>query len=379
MAILGLIYGRKMARLLFGEASGLPGDDAFRSRLIRYGLITQAIGLAGAWSVAAGSAGSLSAYLASGRFEHRLDPSSGTLVILGIYLTPFLSTAPLLMTLSKSGKVRLVGIVFGLASAMAFFFFLKGTRSMSIGLLIGLVVLIAIHRSGHRDFTPTGHRNLAAIVLAGIAAAVILPNMYDARKVLSTEEVSAQEVIFGSTEAEDDPGGTFNQEPLDYSLHLQSAITTFPEYHEYLWLYPLRRLVFFPLKSSPDGHKPPDTNKSFATAIGKGYRSTTIPPSLPGEGYVTLGGLVGSGLWAVLYGLALGWIEARLQRPAVALAAITIGFSGALLALRGQFYELFLSMAATMLICSVVIRLVRPKRARTTRRVSSRQGSGQRP
>lgn len=226
-----------------------------------------------------------------------------------------------------------------------------------------MIVLVALNRRPDSHKNVSRQRHLVAVAAAAIIAMVVLPNMYQARHLLSSEEVSAQDVLVGPSEsASDDEGGVFAQEPLNYSEFLQAAVVIFPANHDYLWVYPIRRIAFFPLKSSVDGLKPPDTNVAFAEAVGRGSNAkTTIPPSLPGEGYVVFGGVLGSGIWALLYGLGVGWLEAKMRKPYVALTVLSTGFPSALLALRGQFYELFLSLTLTLILCAVITRIVKPR------------------
>lgn len=359
----GLLFGRRVAVGLFGTPTALPVKSMFQNGATRYIVATQILGLAGALAFALGSAGSLDSYLASTRFEYRLDPSNGALALIGLYLMPFLTAPPLIMVLAKSKALRITGIVYGVMTSLGCFFFLKGTRSLAIGLLVGIMVLAAMSGTKQKaKRSASQQRHFVAVVAAGIIAMIVLPNMYQARHLLSSEDVSAQDVLIGDgQDGNSGRGSIFEQEPLNYSVFLQQAVDTFPDQHEYLWLYPIRRIAFFPLKSSDDGLKPPDTNATFAAALGQGGRSTTIPPSLPGEGYVVLGGVVGSALWAILYGLGIGWLESRQHRPHVALAVIVVGFSNALLALRGQFYELALSMTATIVMCAFLVRVIRPR------------------
>lgn len=361
LTLLGMLGGRQLAREAVGRPSALSPSILTLKVPWRILTLSALTGMAGVLAFAYGAAGSLSAYVASGRFEFRQDPASPLLYLIGLYLIPFLGVPALILSWRKPS--RAVGLAAGLGVALFAFYFLKGTRSLAVGVLIGCMVLTVIGiDSWQSNRRPKQHlRAVVAVGLAGGFLMLLLPNMYAARTQLASGEVTPSEILFGSnSETRVDQGSVFEQEPLNYAEFLGDAVVTYPAQTEFLWLYPVRRIVFFPLSSG--GLKPPDTNSVFADSIGKGgTNNTTIPPSLPGEGYVVLGGLFGSALWALLYGFALGWLESRLHKPSVALSVLAIGFPTALLALRGQFYELFMSVLVTFFVAWTIIRLARVK------------------
>lgn len=325
-SLIGLYLGRRLARETIGLPAPLDLTTLFGNKVRRILVLSFMVGVFGVAAFAYGAAGSIPAYMASGRFEFRLNPANSTLYLLGLYLLSFIGVPSLMLAWQR--RTRLLGLLFGLATALFAFYFLKGTRSLAIGVIIGAIILtsIGMERSALRQGrSKNSTRSLGVMLLAGIFMMMFLPNMYAARHQLSSGEINPTEVLFGpQDQASSGPiegsrsgvGSIFEQEPLNYAGFLNSATSIYPQQNDFLWAYPLRRVIFFPLPSG--GIKPPDTNKVFAENIGKAGNSTTIPPSLPGEGYVVLGGVAGAGLWSLLYGFGLGWLEARLRRPTVA-------------------------------------------------------------
>lgn len=359
LGIIGLVAGIGFARKQFGPPeevrAGLPRGAA----RVRVAIFMAVVGAMGCVMFAYGSAGSVVRYLSSGRFEFRLDPAYPILSILGLYLIPFLCVAPLLMICSQKRVERLTGIGLGLMVAIFLFFFLKGTRSLPVGLFVGLGVMLAITTGVTKDRVKGGMKASTAVSLGLLALMVvtILPNLYEARKDLSSGTVTPWSALSGGTASSNATSGTgiLQREPLNYSIFLNRVVSVYPQKNDFLWLYPLRRILFFPLPSG--SLKPPDTNKEVGRALGDTGNETTIPPSLPGEGYVVLGGLWGVMPWLFLYGLLIGAIESRQSRPSLALALMAVGFSSSLLTLRGQLYELTLSVVFAMLVSALVLKV----------------------
>ncbi len=362
LALLGALGGRAMARAYFGPAASINMADLTGPKSLGVIVPCGLIGVLGMAFLAYGAAGSLPAYIASGRFEFRLNPANPVMYIAGQYMAPFIGVPPLILV--SRPKTRALGFALGLVTAIFAFYFLKGTRSIAIGILLGVFVLAAIGAQRRQGRKPHGSkRGLLALLAGGLLALIVMPNMYQARHALGTADVSPVEALFGMDNRAIRSGeNLLVKEPLNYSEFLASAVRVFPSQRDFLWLYPMRRLLFFPL---PSGElKPPDTNRVFAQSIGLGSGSTTIPPSLPGEGYVVLGGVAGSGLWAVLYGLGLGWWESRMFRTTASLLALAVGFPVILLAQRGQFYEIVMQVVITFVLASCLIRLIRPDGAK---------------
>lgn len=366
LGAVGLIVGRTIARRAVGAPQPLNEWILFGEHRWRVGAGCAVVGLGGLLMFMYGSAGSIPSYLASGRFEFRLNPHSSIMSLAGLYLIPFVGVPALMLAAARSRTFQVAGIVGGVLGAMLVFYLLKGTRSIPIGLLLGLGVMAlmraAVMRSGagQRSFRPG-----AAIGIVGIAVAVslVLPNLYQARTTLSDGEFDPVRALTGRSGSMEPRGseGIFHQEPLNYAEFLVDVVQLYPRNHDFLWLYPLRRIAFFPLSSG--GLKPGDTNRIIASALGRGANETTIPPSMPGEGYVVAGGYPGVFPWLVLYGFLLGLVEASLHRRTVALTVLGMGFGTSLLALRGQLYEIVLVAAVSLLVAEMVLRLTGNRQA----------------
>jgi hypothetical protein len=367
LGLFGLFLGMRLGRLQFGEPEPIDLTSLVRTRYVL--LACTLLGVSGLLMFAYGSAGSLAAYMASGRFEYRLNPRSPLLAATGAYFIPFLGIPGALLTWARSASVRLMGLAVGLSTTAFLFSFYKGARAAAVGIL--LTVVFAWLASPRRA-SSTGHsarlRVAVGMAVGGAIASLMLPVMYQARTTLASEGTitafgrAIQETYLTSSTAPSSTAKMFEREPLNYADYLVEATEIFPQRQDFLWVYPLRRLLFFYLPSG--GAKPPDTNEIFAQAAGRVEGRTTIPPSLVGEGYIVFGGLFGVLPWVALYGVAVAFLEARLKRPVAALVFLAVGFSTALLALRGQLYELGASWMVSLLFATLIIRAAGARRAR---------------
>src|SRR3546814_1808707 len=89
-------------------------------------LAAGSVGVLGVILFAYGTAGSLSGFIASSRFEFRLKPASPIMSILGLYLIPFIGMPAAVMTVGRSAWTRLLGLAMGLIVAYSLFVFMKG-------------------------------------------------------------------------------------------------------------------------------------------------------------------------------------------------------------------------------------------------------------
>ena len=134
-------------------------------------------------------------------------------------------------------------------------------------------------------------------------------------------------------------------EPLNYHCQTILAVETLPNAKDWFWGDSYTRILFaiVPEKYSL-GLKPRDTNLRFAEACDfrLGKDGVTIPPSVPGEGFINFG-LCGAILSGVIYAfvfrcLALVW-QSQGRLGYVVSSSL---FGVAIMAVRGQLYDLLL-------------------------------------
>lgn len=301
------------------------------------------------------SAGSIGAFVSQGRFETRGE--GGLLgAVIGPLMMRVLIVPVFLLAASPHRRRRTIGVLLGVFSAAFIFAATSGSRSLTLGLLgaAGVGVAFARARSAEQAHRPPGDAAIRSLtrlligILAIVSMGVLLSGLYEARKTFRSDGTQAVSSSLNSAATFDT---LTESEPFTYSQYLEEAAKTYPQDHPYLWLYPVRRLVFaVPVFGDL---KPPDTNLVFAESIGVGSL-TTIPPTLPGEGYVVLGGLVGVFPWTFLYGFLIGRLSTSSRSPLIRVVMLAAAIDQGLLALRGQLYESTASLLALFLISMVL-------------------------
>jgi hypothetical protein len=310
------------------------------------------LALTGFLLIAMSAAGSVSSYLAAGRFSFRgtvhpvVSVGAASLIRCGM-------AAPLALQLSRSRVHNAMAWVYAIFASGAVFFAFKGTRSTAIGIL-GAAVLGYVWRyvgTEAQSFSAR-RRQFVAMMKAGVALLVLVllaVLMYEARKTLN--ERGLVSIIDSTSVLQSD--AIFEREPFTYSTVLYVAVDHFPDDRPYMWLAPLRRTLFAPLPTG--GLKPEDPTEVMGQLI-RGVASTvTVPPSLPGEGYIALGGSFGAGLWLLLYGLTGAFLERRARTSRLMTLFLgTAAVETALLTLRGQLYEQCVRTALLLVLLALV-------------------------
>lgn len=336
LGLAGLIVGWNFVRTKskIRPRTLVPRDDT--GWLLRAVLLFTALGVFGFVLNTVSAAGSVNAYLEGGRFAFR-GTGNPLLVIGGESLMRSLLVVPFLLTQSTDRRLRLLGYMYAFVGALLVYVAFNGTRAIALG-LVGAAGFghLWLHVVTGRPLTRR-EGVMRAFRFAGLALAIgiLAMGLYNAREAMNTRGVSALATEFGDFT---DAGSVVGSEPLGYSRFLFVAVEHVPESRDFMWIYPVRRTLFFFLPSG--GLKPPDLNIEFARLIPGFPPGGTVPPSLPGEGYIALGGAPGAFFWLVLYGLLGAWMERSASRSRVA----QIAFGGIyvellLLASRGQLYE----------------------------------------
>jgi hypothetical protein len=353
LAFFGLVVGTLAGRRAAGEAAHFRWDQFSWVPGRRWVfVICGVLGVVGFFLLAVGAAGSVSAYLDAGRFEHR-DRSVPAMSLLGGHMLRLAGIPAIALSLSPRRRHRYVGRILGAAVAIGVFIGTQGSRSFALGLLIALLFAALFHPGTRRSRTsPRPLRLIVGGVLALLLTITLASGMYFARRSLHVDPSTT----WSTTQAGLESVGVFDREPLNYSTHLARGVAVIPEQVPFEWLSPVRRLLLFPMQSG--GLKPRDPNLLFGQAIGTRVLGTTVPPSLPGEGYFVLGGLLGVAPWAAMYGFLIAWVESRQNRFVIGLVILATGFEQSLLLLRGQFYEVSVRIAVVWLLCLLLGRVL---------------------
>lgn len=279
-------------------------------------------------------AGSLGGYLDAGRFEYR--SSIGPLSLVTSVMTRAALVPPFLLCRSQYRSHKHVGYAYALVAATLLYLGFDGTRAAAIGVLGSAMVGRLLADPDERSASRRKHTaRLARLATLAVVAVVLSTSLYTARSTLKTDGIA---VVVDSLANPSSLGEIVQSESLGYSRFLFEAVEHFPEDRDFMWAYPLRRTIFFFMPSGSD-FKPPDMNNEFAKTIGM-RDDVTVPATLPGEGYIAAGGVVGAALWMTMYGW-LGSALNRLQRTRrvwfIAVGAGTVEL--VLVVLRGQLYE----------------------------------------
>lgn len=230
---------------------------------------------------------------------------------------------------------RMIGVVYAVGMAVLLFLASQGTRANPLGLLGGVFMGYALR---HRI-------SMVRAVGIGAAGAMILllsVSLYDVRKTMARQTAGEMvaTVLSPSTYQ-----GALVKDPLNYHEFLVAAVEYFPSRHPFLNGATYRRLfVFFLPRRYFESIKPEDPNMTFAAVIdpGSAKELTTIPPSMMGDGYINFWGWPGV-LIMFVNGVLFGFLHWKMRTSLLWLiAGGSMYVRLALLAVRGQPYEVFL-------------------------------------
>ncbi|MGV3485679.1 MAG: oligosaccharide repeat unit polymerase [Planctomycetaceae bacterium] len=229
---------------------------------------------------------------------------------------------------------RQFAIAGGFVVTLLVFFTLAfpGTR-LFIVYVVGSVV------SGYILQETSWKRATVVLLGAGMMIAFVAILTYQARRFASYGLIDSLQSGYSFIEFDDVP------EPFNYHRQTILAVESLPDANDWFWGDSYTRILFavVPEKYS-FGLKPRDTNLRFAEACDfrLGGNGVTIPPSVPGEGYVNFG-LWGSLLSGIIYAFVFR-TAVRVWQSASRLSYVVSAalFGVAVMAVRGQLYDLLL-------------------------------------
>lgn len=356
LGLSGFISGYKISH--YGRATKGPSQsvvsyiDAHRPRLLIASIIIAATGfLVTVFSATT----SIDAFLDAGRLGFRGSARSPVLMLIGTLMLRSLMVPPFLLTVASRRSRQIRGYVLALALAFLVYIAFDGTRSLAIGIIgsagFGSLIGASLRRDSRSDAMSRAAR-LAGILAIGSIIVILAISTYEARSTLQDEGVAS--IGRAITGFDADPVQLAESEPLAYSRFLYRAVDVYPGDDGYLWLYPVRRTLFFFL---PTGEiKPPDLNNIFAQNYPHLPPTTTLPPTLPGEGYISAGGPAGALVWLLGYGILVGIIEDKYRRSATAFLLLgTSTVETVVLGLRGQLYEQVVRMGTLAAVIWIIL------------------------
>jgi hypothetical protein len=311
--------------------------ESVRSYLLPLFWVSMLIGTAG-WAIyVKGTGASLQEMAQSSRFAFRQEGST-ILKLAGTHLASF-AFVPGFLCVFLERRHRIAGIVYTLAMALACFFVLTvGMRAIPLGLVGGIGV-------GYAMRYPVSPKRFVGLALGGVVIFCLAVSLYQVRKVM--RESSAGEMV-SQVFSPETYAAALTSDPLNYHENLVGAIDSFPSEHPYLAGATYCRILFFFLpNSNGDGLKPEDTNMVFARVV---YHTNptdlvAIPPSVPGDAYINWWGWWGGLAMMFLNGVILSWGNYKMLSKLFWFIVLGPQFARfALLVLRGQPYELFVTI-----------------------------------
>lgn len=331
LGLAGLVGGW----LVFGRMKPRPqrGPLAYdERRVVAVAIIFTTAMVLGFFIVAIGSAGSVGAFLDGGRFRFRgagnplLFTAGSTLIQSGM--------VPAFLLTSASSRLRRWGYVYAGVSAVVIYWAFAGSRAVALGILGAAVIgrLWGLPHELRPQWSRRSLRQLSGLGLVAIVFLYLVVVMYDARSDLRSEGLGAVAAAAREASAEN----VLDNESVAYGRQLLLTVDRIPRDHDFMWAYPVRRVLFFYLPTG--GLKPPDPPAVLGDLVVPGAR-LVLPPSLPGEGYAVAGGLLGVGLWLFFYGQLGAWVERRARTSRVMRTMLGSAlFYLVLVGMRGQLY-----------------------------------------
>lgn len=312
-----------------------PSTRAALSRLVVASMVLSVL----AWiGQLVSKAGSLEEALAAGRFEHRL---SGNLLVAALFSHAVikLSQLPGFLGFFLARRMKIAGVCFSLTFAAVLFVASKGARGLALGVVVSTLL-------GSVLATRMTRRRLWAMGLLFCLLPPLAAGLYTVRKSMSRGSLSdlAEDLVSARTYED-----ALHSDPLGYHQWLVAAVHFFPRYHPYLEGATYRRILLFAIPGRLVGDlKPRDTHMVFAEAIGApGGELLTIPPSLPGDGYINFYGWPGVILVLFGTGFVYALITARFRESLAWLLTAGASFGHvAVMTMRGQPYEITAELVA---------------------------------
>ncbi len=276
------------------------------------------------------SAGSLQAAFHAGRFQFRGEGPIYSRAILQHIAS--LIVVPGFICFFMPRKYRPVGVLFALSATAFVFWTSQGARGLALGILGALMLgytfrhKFAVHR-------------FVLLVTSAVVVVLLSTSLYEVRKVMSRSTASDITRIVFSTEAYRD---ALTRDPLNYHQILSAAVEHFPRDHPYLNGATYRRMLLFYLpRTYFSSIKPADTHNTFADVVLGNKSTTTIPPTMIGDGYINFWGLPGVVVTMFINGLILAYASQKMRENVLFFVVIGASFMRlALLAIRGSPYEI---------------------------------------
>ena len=319
------------------------------------------------------AAGSLREAFLAARFAYRGNDNAYLVAVLNHVVN--LAAVPAFVSTFLPLPLRVLGGAYTGAMAILLFLGSRGGRTVAMS-LIGSVLLGYMIR-----YRLSVRRFCVVAVLASITLTLSV-GLYEVRKTMSratfgdmTTRLFAAETYYGA----------LMRDPLNYHQFLVAAVTHFPADHEYLNGATYRRMLFFFVpRGLAAGLKPDDVSNTFAQVVlDAPFSESTIPPTMPGDGYINFWG-TGGALALMLVNGALYAFSWRLVRERV-FWFLVLGPAlprYILLGLRGSPYETCALVASSAVLLLVLCWGARLPLNRTERRVrwwnSTRGAEGRR-
>lgn len=348
------------------ERPRVPEAIASNQRqLQRIAFAAGALGVAGMLGVFILSAGSVSAYVEGSRFEFRF--TGGPLAVVALQFIALAAVPGFLAFMLRRRVWRYSCVAYAIGFSGFYYLATRGTRSIPMGVLGALLVGFIIARR------PSRSMSLVAIT-ATVLSVFLAVGLYTVRRDLGSLSVVQAATRLVEVDTYRD---AVNTDPLNYHGAFLAAIDLFPDEHRYLYGATYRRILLAPIPVAlAGGLKPEDTHITFGETIAGPGTALSVPPSIPGDGYINFGGALGTVFIMAIWG-GLGALADR----ALSRRTWTFLWLGpnlvrvSLLFLRGQPYELL--VISTFMFLSMVglarvygLRLRRPPRSRPEARAT---------
>ncbi len=247
-------------------------------------------------------------------------------------------------------RYMVAGTLYAVGMAALLFLASQGSRANSMGLLGALVMGYTLRR---KVSVPRG----LGVAAAAFGMLVLSVALYDVRRSMSRQTYGEMLSTIVSPATYQ---GALSRDPLNYHEFLVAAVEYFPDRHPFLHGAAYRRLlVFFLPRRYFANIKPEDPNMVFAAMVepGSARELTTIPPTMMGDGYINFWGWPGI-LLMFFNGAVFGLVQWKVRTSLLWFVSIGALYARlALLAVRGQPYEVFLMGVWTLVILWVLGRL----------------------
>ncbi len=339
----GFLLTRQFLRFLM--LRDYDGDQAVRNKKQRAGLEAIVLSGVGLFSFIA------AVYLTRGNVSIDIDRFAGrsesSFLSAALVNTGFLVlVAP--WYYARESRYSIAGLI-AVILLLFFTFAYPGTRLFIVYVVGSIVAGIILH-------VKTWRKILAILLLSGFFMGFFVIVTYQARRFAQYGYVEALQTGLVSISTSEIP------EPLDYHRQMIIAAEAFQEPRDWFWGDSYLRIAFaFVPEKFSFGLKPRDTNLRFAEAVDfrLGEQSVTIPPSVPGEGYINfglLGSVLSGAIYAVLFRFASRLWQSNSDLAFIVNPAI---FGISVMSVRGQLYDIVFLVTIFSVVGVAIIAIIR--------------------